>query len=361
MSQASQLVKQWIRPEIQAISAYPVADATGMVKLDAMENPYGWPETVKNTWLQVLAEAKLNRYPDPQAQDLKQQLRESLSLPSEMSLILGNGSDEIIQMIVMAMAGSDSKLLSVEPGFVMYRMIATFCGIDYVGVPLKTDDFSLDMPRLLEAIETEQPAVIFLAYPNNPTANLFAEQDLLQVLDKAPGLVVIDEAYAPFTDASFISRLAEFDNLVVMRTLSKMGLAGLRLGYLVGSQVWLEQFEKVRMPYNINVLTQLSTAFCLQHKIMLDEQTQAIRSSRSELMQALQKLEGISVYPSEANFILIRTATGKAAGIFASMKQSGVLIKKLHGSHPLLEDCLRLTVGTAEENQACLKALSKAL
>ena len=248
-------VADWIRPEIRALSAYHVQDASGLVKLDAMENPYTWPEYLRREWLERLRSVDVNRYPDPQARELARELRSAMQVPLDMALLLGNGSDEIIQMLPLAVSAPGRSILSVEPGFVMYRMIATWCGMDYVGVPLREDDFSLDMPALLQAIREQQPVLVFLAFPNNPTGNLFAEADMLALLEAAPGLVVVDEAYAPFADSSFMSRLGQHDNLLVMRTVSKLGLAGLRLGLLAGPSAWLEEIDKLRMPYNINVLT----------------------------------------------------------------------------------------------------------
>ena len=352
------LIERWVRPEIRALAAYHVQEASGLIKLDAMENPYGWPEALKTAWLKRLRQVEVNRYPDPEGRELTAVLRRVMDIPQGMALLLGNGSDEIIQIIALSLARPGRTVLSVEPGFVMYRMIATFCGMDYVGVPLRAD-FSLDLPALLEAIERHQPAVIFLAYPNNPTGNLFDEDELVQVIQAAPGLVVIDEAYSPFTDHSFMGRLGAFPNLVVMRTLSKLGLAGLRLGYLAGPEAWLAQFHKVRLPYNINVLTQVTAAFALTEGWpVLQEQTAAIRAERARLFQTLQALPGLSPFPSQANFILVRTEPGEAEAIFERLKAAGVLVKKLHGGHPLLEDCLRFTVGTPEENERLLKELA---
>lgn len=362
---AEALVNRWIRPEIRDIRAYHVADAAGLIKLDAMENPYGWPEAMQTAWAALLTQAQVNRYPDPQAQALQAALRQAMEIPSNMGLLLGNGSDEIIQMLMLALGqtegGSARTVLSVEPSFVMYSMIARFCGLEYVGVSLKASDFSLDLPALLAAIEQHQPALIFLAWPNNPTGNLFAEQDILDIIKAAPGLVVIDEAYGPFTDRSFLEQSSRFENLLVMRTLSKMGLAGLRLGYLVGHQALITEIDKVRMPYNINVLSQLTARFALEHKAVFDDQASRIRSERQRLFEELGKIPDISAFASEANFILIRVPQGQAQPIFNSMKDQGVLIKSLHGGHPLLNDCLRLTIGTPEENHRCLAALRQSL
>jgi len=270
VDEAADRVAAWVRPEIRALSAYHVPEAAGLVKLDAMENPYAWPDELRDAWAAVARETGVNRYPHPQAPELKAQLRAAVGIPPEADVLLGNGSDEIIQMIALALAGPDRVVLSVDPGFVMYRMIALFAGMRYVGVPLRETDFGLDLPALLDAVRRERPAVVFVAYPNNPTGNLFAESDLVAVIEAAPGLVVVDEAYAPFTDASFLGRVGRWPNLVVMRTVSKMGLAGLRLGYLVGPAAWLQEFEKVRLPYNINVLTQRAAELALRHKAVLE-------------------------------------------------------------------------------------------
>ncbi len=351
----------WVRPEIHALSAYQVPDARGLIKLDAMENPFTWPQELRQAWLERLHDTDVNRYPDPRAPALKQRLRESMSVPAAAQVILGNGSDELIQMIAMTLARPERVLLSVEPGFVMYRMIAVFTGMRYQPVALTAEDFSLDTPALLEAIARHRPAVVFLAYPNNPTGNLFDDADLVRVIRAAPGLVVIDEAYAPFTDASFMHRVGEFDNLLVMRTLSKMGLAGLRLGLLTGPPAWLAEIEKTRLPYNINTLTQLSAEFALNHPDVFHAQTRAIREERESLFERLSGISGLTAFPSAANFILLRLAEGRATSTHDALKTGGVLVKNLHGAHPLLRDCLRVTVGTPDENRAFLEALTSAL
>jgi histidinol-phosphate aminotransferase len=355
------LIKRWIRPEVQAINAYHVADAEGLIKLDAMENPFTWPNELRDDWARLIRDTDVNRYPDPQAQELTARLRDCMQIPQSAGVLLGNGSDEIIQMLALALGGEGRTVLSVEPSFVMYRMIASFSGLNYVGVPLRANDFSLDEEALMAAIEEHEPALLFLAYPNNPTGNLFDTTVLERIIRAMPGLVIIDEAYAPFTDATFMPRIGEFDNMVVMRTVSKMGLAGLRLGLLAGPQAWIEQIDKTRLPYNINVLTQLSADFALRHKAVFDVQTESIRTMRGYLMRSFEAMEGIEPFPSDANFILLKTPDGKATAIFESLKEQGVLIKKLHGSHPMLTDCLRVTVGTSEENSAMVTAFEQAL
>lgn len=350
-----------IRPEILKLSAYHVPDSSGLIKLDAMENPYNWPETLRRDWAELLAATDVNRYPDPRAQMLQAAIREAFDIPQDQALLLGNGSDELIQMLALTLAKPGAKVLSVDPGFVMYRMIGLFANMEYVGVPLNADDFSLDLPAMLEAIERERPALTFLAYPNNPTGNLFDAEAMHRIIDASPGLVVVDEAYAPFTDQSFLGELGRWQNLLVMRTVSKMGLAGLRLGFLVGPGNLIGEIDKTRLPYNVNVLTQVSAAFALQRKAVLDEQTQAICAERERVDEVLSGIDGLQAFPSSANFILVRAPQGRAAELFELIKARGVLIKLLHGAHPLLEDCLRITVGTPDENQAFLDALRASL
>lgn len=346
---------QIIRADVRALSAYHVADAAGMVKLDAMENPYRLPAELRGQLGEMLAEAAINRYPDPRSPALKAALREAFAIPAGLDILLGNGSDEILQILALAVARPGASVLSVEPGFVMYRMIAQFCGLNYVGVPLKSD-FTLDEAALLAAIEQHRPVLTFIAYPNNPTGNVFDRQVVERIIRAAPGLVVLDEAYHAFAGGlSFLDALDRYDNLLLMRTVSKLGLAGLRLGYLVGQPAWLKEFDKLRLPYNVNVLTQVAAEFALRQVAVLEQQAAQIVAERGRLHAAMAQLPGVSVFDSQANFLLFRVAS--ADNVFAGLKARAVLIKNLHGAHPLLNDCLRVTVGAPEENDAFLAAL----
>ncbi len=347
-----------IRDEIRALKAYHVPPSAGMVKLDAMENPYRLPPELRARLARLVEEAALNRYPDPGARELKARLREALAVPEGIELLLGNGSDELIQMLVMAAARPGAVVLGVEPSFVMFRMISAFAGARYVGVDLR-EDFSLDIERLLAAVEQHRPAIVFIAYPNNPTGNLFDAGMIARVIEAAPGLVVVDEAYHAFADESFLARIGRHPNLVVMRTLSKLGLAGIRLGVLAGAARWLAELDKVRLPYNVSTLTQVVAREVLQHRAVLTEQAGAIKLERSRMLQALQRVRDVTAYPSDANFILFRIS--QAERVFDGLKRRGVLIKSLHGSHHLLADCLRVTVGTPDENTAFLSALTQTL
>ncbi|MGZ8993060.1 MAG: histidinol-phosphate transaminase, partial [Burkholderiaceae bacterium] len=279
-------------------------------------------------------------------------------LPPGMQLMLGNGSDELIHLIILACAKPGTTVLAPAPSFVMYELSARFDHCNYVGVPLK-DNFALDTERMLQAIAEHRPAVVFIAYPNNPTVNLFDRGGIDAILRAAPGIVVIDEAYLPFAQETWMPQLKRTPNLLVMRTLSKLGLAGIRLGYLAADADWIEQFEKLRPPYNVNVLTLAAADLMLENMSILDAQAAALRSERGKLLSQLQATPGVRAFDSAANFILFRVANADA--VFAALKQRGVLIKNVAPTHPLLAGCLRVTVGTVAENETFMKALRASL
>lgn len=355
-------IAAWVRPEIQRSQAYSVADATGLIKLDAMENPYPAPPEVREAWQQRLGETPLHRYPDPQAQAVRTRLRGFLGLPEGCDLLLGNGSDELIQLLVIALSGTERPVLAPEPSFAMYRLVATYLGCPFTAVPLRDDDFSLDIKGFVEVIQAQQPSLVFLAYPNNPTGNLWDREHLLAIAEQTPGLVVIDEAYQPFADATLIDALGALPNVVVMGTLSKLGLAGARLGYLAAPQAWIEELDKIRLPYNINALTQTAVTVALDHAAAYRRQTEAIRRERDRIYQALGGLEGIRVFPSSANFLLVRTLNQPAQTLCDALLERKILIKNLDRSgDPKLADCVRVTIGTPDENDQFLENLSDIL
>ncbi len=345
-----------IRPDIRALHAYHVPDASGLVKLDAMENPYELPPALRQELSQRLAQVALNRYPVPSYHALKAALCDKLGVPAGFDVVLGNGSDELIAMISIACAQPGAKVLAPVPGFVMYAMSAQFAGMEFIGVPLQAD-FALDKAAMLTAIAEHKPAIVYLAYPNNPTGNLFDEQAMLEIIQAQSGIgmVVIDEAYQPFAQTSFMPRLAEFDNVLVMRTVSKLGLAGIRLGYMAAHPALLAEFEKVRPPYNINILTQTTAEFALEHIAVFDAQAAQLRAERASLSAALGALPGIEVFPSAANFLLIRVPDAEL--IHARLLERKILIKNVSKMHSLLKNCLRITVSTKEENALLLDAL----
>jgi histidinol-phosphate aminotransferase len=345
-----------IRPEILALRAYHVADSDGMVKLDAMENPYPLPAQMRRELAEHLSRVDLNRYPDATGRKLRELLAKKMHVPAGMEILLGNGSDDLIQIITFACARPGAAMLFPAPTFVMYGMNATLSGMRALRYELR-ENYTLDRDAFVARVTAEQPALIFIAYPNNPTGVLYPEEDVVAVLRVAQGLVVLDEAYHVFAQKSFMPRLAEFPNLVVMRTVSKLGLAGIRLGYLVGRPQWIGEFNKVRQAYNVNVLTQAAATFVLERLEVLEEQAAKIRAERTVLGKALAALPGVTVFPSEANFFLVRVPDADRG--YEALRRQGVLVRNFNS--PGLENCLRITVGTPDENRILLTAMREAL
>ena len=357
----SQVIAQRIRPDVQAMHAYVVQDASGMVKLDAMENPYSLPPALQSQLGARLAGAALNRYPSTEPQQLQTALRAYTGLGVDCGLILGNGSDELISLISIACSLPGATVLAPVPGFVMYGISAQLAQMQFVGVPL-TPDFELDEAAMLAAIAEHQPAITWLAYPNNPTANAWSKQSIARIIAAVAavnGIVVMDEAYQPFATHSWLDELQAqpvlHQHVLIMRTLSKFGLAGIRLGFLMGAERLVAEIDKVRPPYNVNVLTAECALFALEHKGEFALQAAQICSERTRLLAALGAWKNCRAYPSQANMILLRVAD--AAQTFTQLKERGILIKNVSGLHPLLANCIRLTVGTPDENTAMLAAL----
>jgi len=350
------------RPDVRALHAYHVQDAAGFIKLDAMENPFTLPPELQDELGRRLGAVAMNRYPGPRINDLHAALRRHAQVPEGCGLVLGNGSDELISLLSLACATPGATVLAPLPGFVMYEMSATLQGLRFVGVPL-TPDFELDALAMVPAIREHKPAITYIAYPNNPTANLWdadaIEQVVHAVAANGRGLVVIDEAYQPFASQSYLDRLTRHPHVLLMRTLSKFGLAGIRLGYMLGRADLIEQVDKVRPPYNISVLNTEAALFALAHEAEFTRQAGVIKAERERLQAFLATLPGAKAYPSQANMILVRM--NDAAGTFAALKQRGILIKNVSGLHRLLANCIRLTVGLPSENDALMAALADLL
>ena len=353
---ASPTIAALVRPEILAQKAYVVPPAAGMVKLDANESPHGLPAAAATRLATALGRVQLNRYPEGAADEVRMALRRVLAIPQSLAVILGNGSDELISLVVSLLAKPGAVIMAPEPTFVMYRVSTINAGARFVGVPLRPD-FTLDGAAMQAAIARERPAAIFLASPNNPTGVQYAAAEVEAILRVAPGLVVLDEAYAGFAATSFLPRVGEYPNLLLMATLSKVGMAGLRLGYAVAAPEWIAELDKLRPPYNVNSLTQAAVSALLADPAWIGEQAAAIAAERRRLAAALAQLSGVEVFPSEANFLLVRV--GDANRMFDGLKAKRILVKQIAGGHALLANCLRITVGTPDENALLLSAMAE--
>jgi len=358
MPDLNRLIATRIRQDIQSMHAYAIQDARGLVKLDAMENPHRLPPELRRALGERLAEVALNRYPGDQVNDLRRALAAHAGMPDGLDIMLGNGSDELISLLAMACDVPGASILAPLPGFVMYEMSAKLQGLKFIGVDL-TPDFELDERAMLAAIDRHQPSIIYLAYPNNPTANLWDDAVIEKIVQAAPGLVVMDEAYQPFASRSYIDRVARHPHVLLMRTMSKFGLAGVRIGYMMGAKALIAEVDKVRPPYNISVLNGETALFALAHQGEFARQAQDIRNQRGAVQAVLAALPQVKAWNSDANMILVRVPD--ATKTFDGMKARGVLVKNVSKMHPLLANCLRLTVGTAGENEQMLAALQASL
>jgi histidinol-phosphate aminotransferase len=359
-----------IRQDVQSMHAYAIQPSSGMVKLDAMENPHCLPAALQAELGQRLGALALNRYPDGRVNDLRAALADYAAMPEGFDIMLGNGSDELISLLAMACdvpveATSDGRpaaaILAPLPGFVMYAMSAQLQGLKFIGVDL-TADFELDEAAMLAAIAEHKPSITYLAYPNNPTANLWDDTVIEKIIDAVGlqgGLVVLDEAYQPFSSKSYIDRIARHSHVLLLRTLSKFGLAGVRIGYMLGPKALIAEIDKVRPPYNISVLNYECALFALEHRAVFAAQAQQLVAQRALVFEALGAMKGVKAWKSDANMILLRIPD--AAKTFEGMKTRKVLVKNVSKMHPLLANCLRVTVGTAEENAQMLAALENSL
>ena len=366
------LIQRRIRQDVQSMHAYAIQDSVGMVKLDAMENPHRLPADLQEALGKRLGALAFNRYPDGRVNDLRHALAAYAQMPEGFDIMLGNGSDELISLLSMAcdvaadpVTGKKPIVLAPLPGFVMYAMSATLQGLDFVGVPL-TADFELDTPAMLAAIAEHQPAIVYLAYPNNPTANLWNADSMARAIDAAAAvgsLVVLDEAYQPFSSRTYLDTIraepTKHSHVLLMRTMSKFGLAGVRIGYIVGPKALIAQIDKVRPPYNISVLNYECALFALEHADVFAQQASALRAERTRLLAALRAMPNVKAWDSDANMILVRLPDAQKT--FDGLKARGVLVKNVSKMHPLLAQCLRLTVGTADENTRLLAALQESL
>jgi histidinol-phosphate aminotransferase len=345
--------QEMIKSAVTRLQAYDPDKRPGPVKLDANEHPYALPPSVQAAVLRALAEIAINRYPDPEAEGLRHALARRLGVAPDM-LLLGNGSDELVQMVLVACGTPGAAVLTPAPTFSMYRIGAQMLDQRAVEVAL-TPTWELDLPRMLAAMAQEQPRVTVLATPNNPTANCFDDDVVHQLIEAAPGVIVIDEAYHEFSGRTVLPLLKTYPHLIVFRTLSKVGMAGLRVGVLVGNPEVVRELNKARLPYNLNAYSQVAAEVVLQHWGMISPEFQTIIRERERLRERLGRIPRVTVFPSHANFLLVRVAAG-AATVWQGLGEEGILVRRFPES-PALQDCLRITVGTPAENELLISSV----
>lgn len=344
-----------LRPEIRSLQPYTIEETSARIKIDANESPFDPPGEIMQEVLEEFSRIHVNRYPDPKNTQLKKQISRQLQIETDQ-ILLGNGSDEVISYLITTFTGQNKGVLYPTPTFSMYGILASILGQPAMGFPMD-DHFQIDSKRFIQTIQDRSPQIIFLASPNNPTGNTIPVETILDILKQSRTLVVVDEAYIDFSEHQGCMKfLATYPNLIVLRTLSKIGMAALRIGILTGSPEVVRELEKVRLPYNINTLSQVTASVLLRHPEPLREQIRMIISERKALSHVMSRISALELFPSEANFILFRTP--EADKLYESLLNCGILIRNLNqpGS---LKGCLRVTVGRPEENKEFLKHLQK--
>jgi histidinol-phosphate aminotransferase len=348
-----------LRDNIRDLTPYPIEDHPYKIKLDANESPYSidwtqWPGVAEK-----LHGIQLNRYPDPQAKKLKKALSSYLNWPEDR-MILGNGSDELIQYILMAFGGPNRPVYSPYPTFSMYRIISISMGMKFQKIPLGEGFELLVNQQNLKELSAQPQKIIFIATPNNPTGNFFNRDHVLAILNNTNGLVCIDEAYCDFCEEDgFLNILPRFENLIILRTLSKIGLAGLRIGILLANEGVISAISKVRLPFNLNVMSQFLAQAVLKHHDLLFEMTKKIKENRAWLEKELEKINGIKIFPSQANFILF-TYEYNVSAIYRELLSEGILVR-IFPSEDSWPGFIRVTVGTRDECEMFIPAINKIL
>ncbi len=326
------------------------------IKLSSNENPFELPDWLKEEIGKEVKKIPFQRYPDPTSQELKEVIADLYKVKPE-NLVLGNGSDELIQLLTIIIGSLDRPVLYPVPTFPMYQVSADIVGRKRIEVPLN-EDFQLDETFLEKVLEVK-PDLVFFASPNNPTGNTFNREIILKVADSGI-FTVVDEAYIDFSDKkSFLEEALQRENLVVLRTMSKIGLAGIRLGVLVGREDVAKEIDKTRPPFNITYPTQVIGKVVLtKGREEIKKQIKVIKEERKKLIEEIKKVKGVKVYPSDANFFLIKVENGN--WLHSELIKKGILVRNM--SHlPFMENCLRVSIGKPEENQAFLKALKEIL
>lgn len=341
-----------VRENIRTLIPYKAKEIPCRIKLDANESPF--PIKIEDIVSAIPLE--LNRYPDPEAKELRKALGKRLRLSYE-KIMAGNGSDELIYYLILTFGG---PVLYPVPTFSMYGIISQSIGVERIESKLD-DDFDINIEEFIKLIKTQKPRLIFLSTPNNPTGNTFSSEKILKVIDvaqKYSSIVVLDEAYQPFSsERGYLPLLDDFSNLLILRTLSKIGLAGLRVGFLIGREEYLNEVGKVRLPYNLDLLSQyIAKEALLRHYDKLKRNIGEIKRERDRLFREMTKLKGVKVFPSEANFILFRVKNGRK--IYKKLIKEGILVRELSS---LIENSLRVTVGKREENREFLNALKRVI
>jgi histidinol-phosphate aminotransferase len=346
----------YFRQNIDAMSGYVPGEqpppGAKVIKLNTNENPYP-PSPMALKVLQELGGELLRRYPDPMASAFRESASQVLGVPADWILV-GNGSDDLLTMIIRACSDPGLRVVYPMPTYVLYRTLTQIQGAEFVEVPYH-EDYSLPVEQLIEA----QGAVTFVASPNSPSGTVAPLELLDKLAAQLSGVLVVDEAYVDFAESDALDLVKKYDNVIVLRTLSKgYSLAGLRLGFGVANPTLLEGLIKVKDSYNVDAVACAVGAAAIADQSHKNANAQKIKASRTQMAHALKEL-GFYVLPSQANFLLAQSPSGNAESLYQLLKQQGILVR--YFKQPRLEDKLRITVGTPEQNETLIKVLGEVL
>jgi len=343
-----------IQGNVRSLKPYHMENIDCEVKLHANENPFPPSKELLDLFTASIQNIQLNRYPDPDSQKLKSSIAKRLNTKTD-HLVIGNGSDEIILLLLQIFCKEGDTISLPDPTFAMYGIIAQGLGVSSVNMPLD-DHWDFNADELLKTAEKNKSRIIFLSYPNNPTGNCFSENQVHKVIENFKGIVVVDEAYYDFSNKSFMSQIEKHNNLIILRSLSKIGLAALRVGFAMADPLIIDQINKVRLPYNSNTISQTMAEHLMRHFAPVQKQINSILKERHRLMETLEKIDSITIFPSDSNFFLLRTEQ-PVEKMFRFLMDHGILVRNL-SSHPKLNNCLRITVGTKDENNRFLSKIA---
>ena len=352
-------IKSLIREEVLSHKAYPVDNNVYPIRLDANEGPLPVPDDLRNELLSRLSGVSLNRYPQAGSPDLVRRFAGRFGV-GEDCVMIGNGSDELIQILSIAVARPGAEMVIPTPTFAMFTITPANAGLKIIEIPLD-DDFDLDLAKMGERITLHPPVLTFLASPNNPTGNCFTAERMVSVIEQSLGLVVVDEAYFNFSSSgtTLLPLAGRYDNLIILRTLSKVGFAAARIGILVGSPELIRELHKVRLPYNFNALSQAVAGFYLDHEETFLKQAENVRLWRDELYSSMLTINGVHPRRSDANFIFF-SCDFDSDRIYTMLSERGILIKNFNRPGRL-RNFMRVTVGTPEENEIFIKGLEEVI
>ena len=352
-------VLEKIKPEVRAISAYTLTEYEHEIKINQNENPFEIPQELKEEVLDVVRKRPWGRYPDFVQTRLAQKLAEHVGWTKD-GILVGNGSNELIQATLMVSVGPGARVVIPTPTFTLYQLLSRILGAEVIEVMLKADDYTFDVPAIERAVSKEKADVVIVCSPNNPTGGVMAPEDVERILRGTDALVIVDEAYQQFSETTCVPLLKQYENLIVLRTFSKaFSLAGLRIGYLMAQPEVASEIAKAKLPYNLNFFSEEAAIKTLEHWPIVQERVEVLKAQRAAVYERLKRMDGVKVTPSQANFLLFETPFGPGQ-IFLKLVDRGVLVRDV-SKYPMLSRALRVSIGTEEENRRFLNGLEDAL